>query len=75
MRHTNWVLSVIFSHSNVLISGSADATMKLWDSQTGKCLETLRSNRPYEGMNITGVSGITEAQKATLKALGAIEAG
>ena len=29
--------------------------------------------RPYEGMNISGVTGITEAQKASLKALGAIE--
>jgi hypothetical protein len=29
--------------------------------------------RPYERMNITGVKGLTEAQKATLKALGAIE--
>jgi hypothetical protein len=36
-------------------------------------VRTLRADRPYEGMNITGVTGITEAQKATLKALGAIE--
>jgi hypothetical protein len=28
---------------------------------------------PCERMNITGVKGLTEAQKATLKALGAIE--
>jgi hypothetical protein len=26
-------------------------------------------------MNITGVTGLTEAQKATLKALGAVEDG
>jgi hypothetical protein len=31
------------------------------------------SDRPYEGMNITGVKGLTEAEKATLKALGAVE--
>lgn len=36
-------------------------------------LKTLRADRPYEGMNITGVTGITEAQIATLKALGALE--
>jgi hypothetical protein len=30
-------------------------------------------DRPCEGMNITGVNGLTEAEKATLKALGAIE--
>jgi hypothetical protein len=32
-----------------------------------------QGDRPYEGMNITGVTGITEAQKAMLKALGAVE--
>jgi hypothetical protein len=30
---------------------------------------------PYEGMNITSVTGLTEAEKATLKALGAVEDG
>ncbi len=30
-------------------------------------------NRLYEGMNITGITGLTEAQKATLRALGAVE--
>jgi len=34
---------------------------------------TLRTPRPYEGMNIAGVAGLTEAQKSTLKALGAVE--
>jgi hypothetical protein len=52
-----------------------DSTIKLWDVLTGECLKTLRSKRPYEGMNITGVAGLTEAEKATLKALGAVEDG
>jgi hypothetical protein len=42
--------------------------------QTGECLRTLRSARPYERMNITGATGLTAAQVATLKALGAVEA-
>jgi hypothetical protein len=46
----------------------------LWDIKTGECLKTL-SEKPYEGMNITGITGITEAEKATLKTLGAIEDG
>jgi hypothetical protein len=33
----------------------------------------LKIARPYEGMNITGVKGLAEAEKATLKALGAVE--
>jgi WD40 repeat protein len=71
--HSNWVLSVAFSpDGTTLASGSADETIKLWDVMTGECLKTLLAYRPYEGMNITGVTGLTEAQKATLKALGAI---
>jgi WD40 repeat protein len=57
----------------VLASGSQDETVKLWDAKTGKCLKTLRADRLYEGMNITGAGGLTEAQKATLRALGTVE--
>ncbi|MBF2083177.1 hypothetical protein [Thermoleptolyngbya sp. C42_A2020_037] len=32
-------------------------------------------DRPYEGMNITGVMGLTEPQKVALIALGAVENG
>ncbi len=72
--HTSWVRSVSFSPNGlVLASGSQDETVKLWDAKTGKCLKTLRADRLYEGMNITGAGGLTEAQKATLRALGTVE--
>ena len=74
LGHTHWVNSVAFSpDGKVLASGSTDGTIKLWDVQTGECFKTLRSDWPYERMNITMVTGLTEAQKATLRALGAIE--
>ncbi|MBW4476502.1 MAG: hypothetical protein KME54_06420 [Tolypothrix brevis GSE-NOS-MK-07-07A] len=38
-------------------------------------LKTLKSDRPYENMNIIGVKGLTDAEIATLKALGAVEDG
>jgi WD40 repeat protein len=57
--------------SPLLLSGSFDEQIKLWNVKTTQCLQTLRAARPYEGMNITGAIGLTEAQKATLKALGA----
>jgi hypothetical protein len=41
--------------------------------ETGECLKTLRSDRPYKRMNITGVTGLTSAEIATLKALGAVD--
>jgi hypothetical protein len=72
--HTNRVWLVAFSpDGRTLASGSDDGTVKLWEEQTGVCLKTLRSNRPYERMNITNVRGLPVGQKATLKALGAIE--
>ncbi|MEG4006224.1 NB-ARC domain-containing protein [Microcoleus sp. Pol11C1] len=72
-QHASWVRGVTWSpDGQILASCSADETIKLWDLQTGECLKTLRGDRPYEGMNITEVTGITEAQKATLEALGAV---
>ncbi|WP_019499731.1 NB-ARC domain-containing protein [Pseudanabaena sp. PCC 6802] len=73
--HGRAIYSVAFSPTGeILASGSHDETIKLWDIQIGECIKTMRSPRPYEGMNITGVTGLTEAQKGTLKALGAVEA-
>jgi type I restriction enzyme, R subunit len=44
------------------------------DDTAAKPLRTLRRDRLYERLEITGTRGLTEAQKATLHALGAVEA-
>jgi WD40 repeat protein len=73
-EHTGWVRSVIFSSDGeILFSGSDDRAIKLWDVQAGRCIKTLMVDRLYEGMKIQGATGLTVAQKSTLKALGAIE--
>lgn len=72
--HAEIIWSVAFSPDDrTLASSSSDETIKFWSVQAGQCVKTLRSDRPYERMNITGVTGVTEAQKAVLKDLGAIE--
>jgi WD40 repeat protein len=72
--HLKGVWSIVFSpNGQTLASGSGDETIKFWSVETGECLRTLLADRPYEGMNIRGASGLTTAQKATLKALGAVE--
>src|SRR6266568_691709 len=50
-----------------------DGAIRLWDVHSGEHLRTLRRDRPYERINITSIRGLTEAQKASLRALGALE--
>ncbi len=72
--HTSAVEAVAFNPGgNILVSAGDDDTIRLWSVESGECMQTLRPDRPYERMNITGATGLTEAQKAALKALGAVE--
>ena len=56
-----------------LASCGDDGAIVLWDLESGEPLRTLRRDRPYERLDITGIRGLTQTQKATLRALGAIE--
>jgi len=78
--HSQIVVSLSFHpNGHWLASAGADETIKLWDLSTAAlttgqivCRHTLQTPAPYADMNITGVTGISEAQKAALRALGAV---
>ena len=71
--HTHSIWTVSFTpDSCLLLSGSDDQTLRIWNVATGECIKVLTSPRPYEGMNISGMQGITEAQKLSLQILGAL---
>jgi WD40 repeat protein len=84
--HTKWIYTLTFTilpdkdsvsaqpvlARPVLASSSGDRTIRFWNIETGECVKTIRSDLPYEGMNIRGVTGITPMQRSTLYALGAV---
>jgi WD40 repeat protein len=63
----------ISSDGTLLASCGDNGTIILWALHSTKHLRTLRHDRPYERLDITGIRGVNEARKATLQALGAIE--
>jgi WD40 repeat protein/transcriptional regulator with XRE-family HTH domain len=72
--HTGAVRSVAISADGQLVAiGSLEGTVRLWDGNGASSVRTLRAERRYERMDITGLSGVTSAQRAALLALGAVE--
>jgi WD40 repeat protein/transcriptional regulator with XRE-family HTH domain len=75
-EQTGEIRSVAFSSDGHLLAcGGEDENIQLWDVDTRSQRQPLKSNHLYERMDITGVIGLTNAEKASLKALGAIERG
>jgi WD40 repeat protein/DNA-binding SARP family transcriptional activator len=72
--HQIRTMTVAFHPDGTLLaSGGGDELIKLWRVESGELVEQLHAPGPYAGMNITSVTGITEAQRAALRALGAVE--
>ncbi|MBD2344908.1 caspase family protein [Anabaena subtropica] len=73
LGHESWVNSVAFSPDGErIVSGSYDETIRIWDATTGECLRVI-SYKLCAGLNITGVTGLTSAQRIVLKLMGAID--
>ena len=72
--HTAGIRGVALSRDAGLVaSGSLDGTVMLWETNTGVALRALRADRRYERMDITGLAGVTAAQRAVLVQLGAVD--
>ena len=72
--HSNAIEMVRFSpDGRRLYSASMDETIREWDVATGACMRILRAEGPYAGLDITGATGLSDGQRASLRALGAVE--
>ena len=72
--HTNWVWALAFSpDGRTLASSGIDETICLWDMDTGNAIGVLHTPGPYAGMDISGATGLRDAERAALKQLGAVE--
>lgn len=56
-----------------LVSASHDGTIRICCLASGQLQEELRVDRPYEGMQIAGCTGITESERHMLYSLGATD--
>lgn len=65
--------TVISPDGSMVACCGESGAVGIYKVQTGELLKTLRRDRPYERVNITGIRGLTEAQKQTLRELGAVE--
>jgi len=73
-EHPQYVADVAVSPDGGRVTSiGQEGTLRIWDVESRGLVHILHAPGPYEGMNITGVTGITEAQRAALKALGAVE--
>ncbi|HSM81673.1 MAG TPA: pentapeptide repeat-containing protein [Nodosilinea sp.] len=64
-----WQVSASPTH---LMSASQDDEIRVWSLESGLCQQTLRPDRPYEGVNIRGATGLSDTEERMLKSLGAI---
>lgn len=72
--HAGHVKSLaLFSDQHRLVSGGTDSTIRIWNLDEYNTIKVFENHYRYHRMNITGATGLTNAQKASLKALGAID--
>jgi WD40 repeat protein/transcriptional regulator with XRE-family HTH domain len=72
--HRGGIWGVALSaQADLAVSGGIDGDVRVWTASSGVCVRTLRDERRYERLDITGLTGITDAQRSALRSLGATE--
>lgn len=72
--HEGMIHAIRFNpERTMLASCSNDGAIVLWEAHHRERIRTLRHDRPYERLDITGLQGISETQKILLLSLGAVE--
>ena len=71
--HRAPIWSLMYSpDGKTLVSGSADSTIRVWNAISGECLLVL-NNSLCDGLDITGVVGLSAVQRTALMLMGAAE--
>lgn len=74
LGHGSRAMALAFSPDGKrLFSAGEGGTVKQWRVEDSAQLASLTVPAPYEGLDITGVTGLTEAQRLNLLGLGAVE--
>lgn len=69
--HAGLVYCVALSEDGQLVAscGVDDGAVRVWDAVAGTTLRTLRLDRRSERLDITGLTGVTEAHRDAVLAL------
>ena len=73
-EHPQFALGVAFSPDGARVASiGKEGLLFTWHIDSGEQEHVLKATPPYDGMKISGVTGISEAQRTALKGLGAVE--
>lgn len=65
--------AVTFSPNGQWLASCGDDGVRMWEVASGDLLNVFHTPGPYAGMDITGATGLTSAQRQALQALGAVD--